>query len=111
MKVGIDITKNERFSKIIGEYSKYSKILSEKEIAIFEKISLEKRKLEYVASRFACKEALYKAINNNIPFCKISILNDETGRPYIECEELKDKNISVSLSHEDKYSTAIVIIE
>ena len=111
MKVGIDITKNQRFSQIIVEYKKYSKILSEKEIAIFKKITLEKRKLEYIASRFDTKEALYKAINNNIPYNKISVLNNETGKPYIECEELKNENINVSLSHEDEYSIAIIIIE
>ena len=109
-KIGVDITYNKRFVAFINDEKKYSKILSSKEIEVFNKISNDKRKLEYIASRFAAKEAIFKAINNKASFREISILNNEDGSPYVE-QSFTNCVIRISLSHETDYSIAFVIID
>lgn len=83
-------------------------ILSPKEYAYFESLSSEKRKREYLGGRFACKEAYLKAIGTGIggkPFKEIEILNDDTGKPYIN-----DDRALVTLSHEREMVMAFVVI-
>lgn len=109
--VGIDITKNERFKSFLNDERKFSRILSIKEIEIFSKIKSEKRKLEYLGSRFASKEALYKATNISFNFNEVSVLNNESGKPYVLCNFLDTKMIEISISHEEEYSVAIVLIK
>ncbi|MDD3170907.1 MAG: holo-ACP synthase [Bacilli bacterium] len=110
-KIGVDISKNERFRDFIFDAKKYGKILSPQEIVIFNGFDLEKRRIEYLASRFSGKEALYKAYNKKFSFDKVSILNDETGAPYIEADFLNEYIIHISLSHEIDNSIAFVILE
>lgn len=105
MSVGVDIVKNARFQSFLNDEKKIDKILSLEEKEVFTSFTSEKRKLEYIASRFSGKEALYKATNENIPMNQISILNDETGKPYIK----NKKDIEISISHETDYSIAFVI--
>src|SRR5699024_2014906 len=60
----------------------YKKILTEKECQVYKKHS-EKRKLDFLAGRYAVKEAFSKAmgtgIGKTVTFQNISILNDEKG--------------------------------
>ena len=109
--VGIDITKNDRFRSFIGNERKIIRILSIEEVEIFSNIKLEKRKLEYLGSRFACKEALYKATNISFNFNEVSVLNSKSGKPYIVCNFLDTASIEVSISHEEEYSVAVVLIK
>ena len=76
------------------------------------------------AKRFAAKEAFSKAlgtgISNGINFNEIIILNEKSGKPYINIigqtkkiinKKLKKKNkISLSLSDEKEYAVAFVTI-
>ncbi len=106
-RIGVDIVFNSRFAEFVDDYKKLSRILSVEELEYYSTIKNEKRKLEYIASRFAAKEALFKAgITEN--FNSISILNDETGKPVVICNSLKP--IDISISHETEYSIAFVII-
>ncbi len=108
--VGIDITKNIRFKSFIDEEKKVLRILSEEEYVVYSNLKLEKRKLEYLGSRFAAKEALFKATNISFNFNEVSVLNYENGKPYIMCNFLDKSDIEVSISHEEEYSIAIVNI-
>ena len=109
--VGIDITKNERFKSFLNDERKISRILSESEKQVYFNIKLEKSKLEYLGSRFACKEALFKATNISFNFNEVSVLNNECGKPYIVCDFLDSRCVEVSISHEEEYSIAIVLIK
>lgn len=105
--IGVDIIENERFNAFLDSDQKLKKILSLDELNIYNKITLKKRKLEYLASRFAAKEALFKAgIKDD--FAAISILNNDDGSPYVVCSE--DLNIKISLSHNNSMSIAMVVI-
>lgn len=106
-KIGVDIIENERFRSFLDNESKLRKILSSEELNIYSTIKLEKRKLEYLASRFAAKEALFKAGIKD-QFKTISILSHEDGSPYVVCSSQND--IKISLSHSDIMSIAMVIV-
>lgn len=111
MGIGVDITKNERFEKIITD-NQEKRILSPEELRVYESFTSHSRKLEYLASRFSSKEALFKATNIRFEMTDISILNDENGKPYIKSElfnKALDANISISISHEKEYTIAFVI--
>ena len=104
--IGTDIVDNMRFS----DPDKFiKKILSEKEIERYNKISSIDSKRCYIGVRFAAKEALYKA-GLIYTFNQISILNKENGAPFVEAPNI-DGIIHISLSHEKQYSIAYVIYE
>ena len=78
--------------------------------------------LYYYATRFAGKEAVFKAFRispENIELSEIEILNDPNGAPYVTLYgEMKDraermgiKRIHISLSYEDKYAVAFAAAE
>ncbi|HOI46215.1 MAG TPA: holo-ACP synthase [Bacilli bacterium] len=112
--IGVDIVDNNRIKEQINNNAFIKRILSAKEYEVFESFSLEKRKIEYLAGRFASKEAIFKAIKvaeKTINYKDISILNDENQAPYVEFDYLKDKKIHISISHETNMTIAFVIIE
>ena len=104
--LGVDIIENERFATFIDDDHKLSKILSDKEKNVLITFSNNNRKLEYIASRFAAKEALYKA-GFRFEFNQVSILNYEDGRPYVSWD--LNRKALISLSHNKTMSIAIVL--
>ncbi|MDD3348727.1 MAG: holo-ACP synthase [Bacilli bacterium] len=110
-KIGVDISENSRFVDMINDEKHYRKILSQTEMNVFKGFLHEKRKLEYLASRFSAKEALFKAYNKEFNFTEVSILNHEDGSPYIEADFLENYVVHISISHEKAYSIAFVILE
>lgn len=112
-KIGIDIVQNKRIRKKIDNLPFLMRILSIEEKQNFDQITSMKRKVEYCAGRFASKEALFKALPQNlgpINYSDITVLNDENGSPYLIFDEIKEK-IHLSISHEAEYTVAIIIIE
>jgi holo-[acyl-carrier protein] synthase len=86
----------------------------------------EKRKsamYESYAARFAGKEAVSKAfgtgIGKSIKWKDIEILNNDAGKPFVvlsggiekKFEGLKERNVSISLSHCKSYAVAYAILE
>lgn len=108
---GIDIVKISRIKKNIDKYGNkfIEKILSEKEISRIPAAGRE----EFIAGRFAAKEALVKASGIIFSFSIITILNDENGKPFISetADDLKNKKIHLSISHDTDYAVASAIIE
>jgi len=108
---GIDIVNIKRIKKSLSKYGEkfIQKVLSEKEI---EEIPTVKKE-EFIAGRFAAKEALVKASGIALAFNTITILNDTNGKPYIVKlpDEIKNKKVHISISHDSDYAAAFVIIE
>ncbi|MCF0114231.1 MAG: holo-ACP synthase [Erysipelotrichaceae bacterium] len=100
--IGIDIVDIRRLN--VQDERLVAKVLSDEEIEVFNQLS-DRRKAEFLAGRFAVKEALYKA-GCRLGFKEVTCLNDETGKPYLNIE-----NTMVSISHEKDYCTAMVVIE
>ncbi|HHX94100.1 MAG TPA: holo-ACP synthase [Tenericutes bacterium] len=104
--IGIDIVSIPRIEKKVEQLA--NRILSEKEKKLYETITSKQEKLEFVAGRFAAKEAYIKATNlKEVNFKKIEVLKRKNGAPYIES---KENNIHVSISHSEDNAVAVVII-
>lgn len=109
--VGIDLVEIESIKKRYNQ-AFIDRILSEKELYLFNRLTSEKRKIEFLAGRFAAKEAYtkaYKRFETPLNFKDVSILYDDVGAPYIESTYRKDDKLLLSISHSDHYAIAIVI--
>ncbi|MEH7123291.1 holo-ACP synthase [Bacillus sp. JJ1532] len=111
--IGIDIVELNRIKKIFERQVKFAeRILTPKETAKFQTLPLE-RKTEFLAGRFAAKEAFSKAmgtgIGGSLSFLDIEIEKDEKGKPYVS--KPIQKGVHLSISHSKEYAVAQVIIE
>lgn len=105
MKVGIDLVRIDRF---LGKEKIADKILSDYEYELYLKSS---NKIEYLASRFAVKEALIKCLELNILSVNLKdivVMKKGNGAIYVL---YNDKKYNASLSHEKEYCTGVVIDE
>lgn len=106
---GIDILD---ISRIKLEHAK--RVLSKEETKLFDSFSTDKRKIEFLAGRFALKEAIIKAIGHTkyvIGMRDITILNESDGMPKLIAPVFEDITLHISLSHEHKYAVGLCIIE
>ena len=119
IKTGIDIIEIERVQKSIentdGKFC--DRVYTASEIKYCESKNVQK--YQHYAARFAAKEAVFKAISDNlkdkfkIDWKQIEILNDENGRPYVKLQEnyMKNiENIDISISHCKNYAIANVVV-
>ena len=110
--LGTDIVEIDRIRAVEDKNNRLSKrILSEDEARYYETLTSDSRKIEYLAGRYAVKEAYSKALGSGIgatiSFKEIICLNDEMGKPYLQ----NDQAALVSISHTEHYATATVIIQ
>lgn len=107
--IGTDIVKIIRIRPSV-----IRKVLSEEEIERMSTFVSEQRKQEFLAGRFAAKEAMKKAMPHFEKFksmTEIVISNDETGAPYLKSPVYDDKKIHISISHEREFATGLCVIE
>ncbi|MEW6162545.1 MAG: holo-ACP synthase [Nitrospirota bacterium] len=118
--VGIDIIKIERVKRVVEKWGRrfLERVFTEGEISYcYEK----KEPYLSLAVRFAAKEALIKAIGpvDPVSLTDIEVMNVETGRPFLKVKgRLEDflkekliKRVHLSLSHENEYGVACVVLE
>lgn len=101
MKIGCDIVENKRLVDVSETFINH--VLTDKEKEIYKK----RKQVEFLAGRFACKEAIMKSLPNTkeLAFTDIEILNDENGKPYCNIEGIED----ISISHEKEYTIAVAL--
>lgn len=112
---GTDIIEIERIKNSIEKFGErfLNTVFTENEIKYCE--SKNRQKYQHYAARFAAKEAVYKALSNNIntpnEWKCIEILSEESGRPKVNLKiEIKNlNNIDISLSHCELYAIANVV--
>ena len=117
---GIDAVSIQRVKKLQGRV--LEKIFSVSELAEYEALqnAHEDVRAQFLASRFAVKEAYSKARGTG--FCEtvvpneISTLKEEDGRPYVQLSGKTLDNaphciIHLSLTHEEPLAIAMVILE
>ena len=120
--IGTDIVSIKRIKSSLKKKNFIKRIFDEKEILKCKKLT---KYHNCFAKRFAAKEAFSKAlgmgISNGINFNEITVLNNKSGKPYINLKgETKKKikkifkqkktKISLSLSDERDYAVAFVTI-
>ena len=120
--IGTDIVDVTRIKKMKSIDSFAKKILGDNEYLKFSKLS-ESKKVFFIAKQFAGKEAFAKAIGTGISgvvnFKTIEILRNDEGKPmfkFAEKTQLLIDNLGiahshVSLSDEEEYALAFVILE
>lgn len=111
--IGIDIVELARIEEIVERRPNFiNRILTKKEQEKFHSYK-GRRQVEFLAGRFAAKEAFVKAVGTGISkewsFLHIEILNNERGEPIVY-SSLKDR-VFVSISHSQHYAVAQIIIE
>ena len=113
---GTDIIEIKRIQDAIEKYQEKFKneIFTENEINYCE--SHKNQKYQHYAARFSAKEAIFKAISNNLDknysWKDFEIINNNIGKPEVnlKAEILEIESIDVSLSHCKEYATANVVV-
>ena len=115
IRTGVDIIEVNRVKEAIESQGErfLNKVYTKSEIEYCSNTG--KMIYQHYAARFAAKEAIFKAISNEIALNeddilnKIEIINKEDGKPVANLEALKIKNIEsmdLSLSHIKNYAIA-----
>lgn len=121
--IGMDIVEIERIARLARRHERLAaRLLTPREMAYLESAS-ERRRAEFLAGRFAAKEAAAKALGTGIGktarFHDLEILPDAQGRPRLliagrvlsACSLTGAIRTHVSISHSRDYAAAQVIIE
>ncbi len=121
---GVDIVSIRRVEEACNRSGDafWRRVLSEEERAIIP--THEKRKVEFLAGRFAAKEAVSKALGTGIggegvAMTDMKILKKENGAPYVLLsgrakevyERYQGRSISISISHDEGMAVAFCCIE
>lgn len=110
--IGCDIVDIIRFEKYINDEVRLKKLYTKNELKEFNKITNHRRKLEFLASRFAVKEAMSKAlgvgISKEFSFHDVEVMKDSRGKPYIIFEGFITH---LTISHTDTTAVAFVVLE
>ena len=120
--LGIDHVQSKRMKEMLLKW------VDRVENRVFDEGELEYSKSKgethlHLAARFAAKEALFKALGKGLSegmtWTDVKVVNDESGKPFIElkrraqdiADEMGVKTIHVSLTHTEDCSVAVVILE
>lgn len=111
---GIDLVELERIQSILARQERfYTRILTVEEQKLFLTLS-KHRQIEFLAGRFAAKEAFSKAmgtgIGREVTFQDLEILPNKRNKPIAESKQFTG-NIHLSISHSKQYAMAQVILE
>ncbi|WP_066369977.1 holo-ACP synthase [Neobacillus fumarioli] len=110
--IGIDIIELARIEELLDRQGKFAdRVLTVLEKERFEQLSA-RRRVEFLAGRFAAKEAFAKAVGTGIgkelSFLDIEIKTDHMGKPFFSKPVTK---AHLSISHSRDYAIAQVVIE
>ncbi|MTT33145.1 holo-ACP synthase [Terrilactibacillus sp. BCM23-1] len=112
--IGIDMIELSRIERLIHNDQFIKKILTCKERESYYTLSTHRR-VEYLAGRFAAKEAYSKArgtgIGKKLSFHHIEISNDENGKPFFSEPQMDHETAHVSITHTNEHAAAYVVIE
>lgn len=112
--IGLDLIEIERIENVYNKQNQkfVERILSKEEQIKFNSFSQQKRKIEYLAGRFATKEAFSKALGTGlgktIAFHDINCYNDHLGKP---CIDYSGFRVHVSITHTENYAMSQVLLE
>jgi len=120
--IGVDIVKVSRIQKVLERHQQrfVERILHPNELSVYQEHS---QPLAYFAKRYAAKEALAKALGTGIAkgvnFDEIETRLDELGKPQLQlhgttllkAQQLGVKQLFISLSDEQDYAVANVVLE
>ncbi len=120
--IGVDIVEIPRFERIKQRFGDrfIKRLFTEREM---EQYKQRHHSLQFIATRFAAKEAASKALGTGIAqglnFKSIEIVNDPQGKPLLQfhgaalaiIEQYNITRCFLSLSDEKHYAVAMVMLE
>lgn len=119
--IGIDLVECNRF--LDWSAFKKQRIFTKKELeyADTDNANAERHLANFWAAREACLKALGTGFGEDIAFSDVSVVHNDAGRPELliaggaraALKELAgaDANVMLSITDQDDYSAAVVIIE
>lgn len=119
VKCGTDIIEIDRIKESIEKLGNHflERVFTKKEIDYCE--SKKKQKYQHYAARFAAKEAVFKALSENIQdkfsvsWKDFEVENDKQGKPKLNVNNVNlenVENIDISISHCKNYAVANVTV-
>lgn len=116
---GTDIVDIERIKKLSQNNRFFTRVFTAGEMSLFEECRF---RIETIAGRFACKEAVLKALGLglcDIPLTNIEILKEDSGKPVVAlcgaasdyAKSLNVKQIHITISHDGGYAIAFAVAE
>lgn len=110
--IGIDIVEIDRIKRLLKNKKFIERVFTPKEI---KEAETSKIKYQRLASRFAVKEAVKKAVDFSLSFKEIEIVKGKDGSPMVYFLGSVKKHISrslvlISLSHTEKNAIAIALV-
>jgi holo-[acyl-carrier protein] synthase len=121
--VGIDLVDISRFDKMLNKKDDLliERMLSDNERSAFMALTGERRRAEWLAGRFAAKEALMKALGLALPegigMRDIEVMPNSLGRPLLVLSAAIQQQIEspytchLSITHTATTAGAVVVIE
>ncbi|MBB6673756.1 holo-ACP synthase [Cohnella nanjingensis] len=121
--VGIDLADIGRFDKMLRKKDDLliERLLSDNEMPAFRALTGDRRRAEWLAGRFAAKEALMKALGLALPegigMRDIEVMPDRLGRPVLALSAAVRRQLDspctchLSITHTAATAGAIVVIE
>lgn len=111
---GIDLVELARIQQLAERQPRFiTRVLTEAEQKEYALLSAG-RKTEFLAGRFAAKEAFVKAVGTGISatfsWLDLEVRKEETGKPYLVARNY-DQKVHLSISHSKTQAIAQVIIE
>ncbi len=119
MKIGTDIVECKRINSLLKNHLNISNVFSDAEIDnIFKSKFPEQRASGYYAVKESVLKCFGIGILGGLKLNEICVEYEPSGKPHIkETANLKKfleknncSNIEISISHEEKYATAVVVI-
>ncbi len=112
--IGVDLVDLDHMVSVVEKSPRIvERILTANELELYA-LRSDKRKVEFLAGRYAAKEAFSKAMGTGIgkvvSFQNVSVLNDEQGCPYIEKSPFNGRAF-ISISHSQNAVVAQVVLE
>ena len=115
--IGLDVIATERIAASLAKYGErfVNRILGEQERQL---LSRRRDRAQFVAGRFAAKEAAIKAmadlLEHRPPYTSIQVINEPGGKPaYRFAAEVADKlsglDCQVSISHDRTVAAAVAV--
>lgn len=106
IRIGCDVVYMPRLKDYLEDKRLLNKILTHSEQSIYETLTNERRRLEFLCGRYACKEAYAKATGmgiGRVDFLDFEVLRHESGQPISQKGQ-------VTISHDGDYAVAMVMI-
>ncbi|MFC4025330.1 holo-ACP synthase [Oceanobacillus longus] len=113
--IGMDLIELNRIQDSVDRNQRFAdRILTRNEKKACDGLPTYNRRIEYIAGRFAAKEAFAKAVGTGIgrlSFQDMEVLNDSNGAPYFVAKGYEEVKIFVSITHSKEYAAAQVVLE